>query len=93
LGLIRALGHALIRHACFQANEKHFSRAGSISPSQRNLETPSREAAIGELLCMDVRFDAMRCVVHARGDTVAAVGSYTRATAAESRQEDDGAEG
>ena len=42
---------------------------------------------------MDVRFDAMRCVVDARGDTVAAVGSYARATAAESRQEDDRAEG
>jgi hypothetical protein len=42
---------------------------------------------------MDIRFDAMRRVVDARGDTVAAVGSYARATAAQSRQEDNRAEG
>ena len=40
---------------------------------------------------MDVRRDAMPCVMDARGDTVAAVGSDGRATAAESCQEDDGA--
>jgi hypothetical protein len=42
---------------------------------------------------MDIRCDAMPRVVDARGDTVAAVGSDGRATAAESRQEDDGGEG
>ena len=54
----------------------------------------SREAANkSKLLCMDVRFDAMCCVVDARGDAVAAVGFYARAAAAENRQEDNGAEG
>ena len=42
---------------------------------------------------MDVRLDAMPCVMDTRGDTVAAIGSDGRATAAQNRQEDDGAEG
>jgi len=42
---------------------------------------------------MDVRLDAMACVVDARGHTVAAISFDARATAAQSRQEDKRAEG
>jgi hypothetical protein len=95
LRLVGAVRHALIRHACFRANEKHFSQDGSYVA----LATEPRDAAAGhpstkrDSVCVDARGDAIPRVVDTRGDTVAAVGFYARAAAGESCQEDDGAEG
>jgi hypothetical protein len=63
------------------------------------LATEPRDAAAGhpstkrDSVCVDAGGDAIPRVVDTRGDAVAAVGFYGRATAGESCQEDDGAEG
>lgn len=73
---------------------KSIFRAQEVYPPRKGLsDAVAGGYAQAKLLGMDVRLEAMPCVVDARGHTVAAISFYARATSAQSGQEDNRAEG
>ena len=79
-GPLQVVSLALIRNACFRTNEKHFSRAAE-------LESPWRALA-----GVDAGRYAVPRIVDSGGDAMAAIGLHAGAAAAQSSEEDDGAE-
>jgi hypothetical protein len=93
LRLVGVVRHALIRHACFQANEKYFSQHGRYVALARDQGMGSGPVSDEvKSAGVDARRDPISCVMHACGDPMSAIGFYRRAATAESCQEDGGAE-